>query len=39
MSELRETLKIPSSNLDAVNSVLLDPNSRIVNAFLELVAR
>ncbi len=39
MSELRETLKIPSSNLDAVNSVLLDPNSRIVNAFLEVVAR
>jgi hypothetical protein len=39
MSDLRETLKIPASNLEAVNSVLLDPNSRIVNAFLEVVAR
>jgi len=39
MSDLRETLKIPASNLEAVNSVLLDPNSRVVNAFLEVVAR
>ncbi len=39
MSDLRETLKIPTSNLEAVNSVLLDPNSRVINSFLEVVAR
>jgi len=39
MSDLRETLKIPAGNLEAVNSVLLDPDSRVVNAFLDVVAR
>ena len=33
MSDLRELLKIQADNLEAINSVLLDPNSRVVSAF------
>ena len=39
MSDLRELLKIQADNLEAINSVLLDPNSRVVSAFLDVVAR
>ncbi len=38
-NELRNLLKIPASRLNEINAVLLDPNSRIVNDFLEVVAR
>ena len=32
-------LKIDSNRIDAVNSVLLDPNSRVMKAFLDIVAK
>lgn len=34
-----ELLKIPGDRLDAINKVLLDPNSRIMNAFMDVVAK
>ena len=37
--ELRARLRIPSERLDAVNAVLLDPDSRVVNDLLSVVAR
>jgi hypothetical protein len=37
--ELRERLKIAPERLDAINRVLLDPQSRVVNEFLEVIAR
>jgi len=36
---LRSALAIPSSRLDAINAVLLDPDSKVVNNFLEVVAK
>ncbi len=33
----RERLAIPHDRLDAINSVLMDPNSRVMRAFLEVV--
>src|SRR5512138_1006127 len=33
----RERLTIPQSRLDAINGVLLDPNSKVMKAFLEVV--
>jgi len=39
MSTYRELLTIPTSQLDAVNAVLLSPQSRIIDQFLEVVAR
>ncbi len=39
MTDLRERLKIPVSRLDELNSLLLDPNSRVVNDILEVIAR
>lgn len=36
---LRQMLKIPQSRLDALNALLLDPEMRVMNDFLEVVAR
>jgi hypothetical protein len=35
----RELLAIPQGRLDTINSVLLDPHSRVMNAFLDIVAK
>jgi hypothetical protein len=37
--DLRNLLKIPSDRLDALNSVLLDPDERVINDFLKVVAK
>jgi hypothetical protein len=37
--KLRQSLKIPTSRLDAINAVLLDPNERVINDFLAVVAK
>jgi hypothetical protein len=37
--ELRQLLKIPYDRLDGINAVLLNPDSRVVNGFLDVVAR
>jgi hypothetical protein len=34
---IRQLLEIPTSRLDEINAVLLDPNSRVINEFLEVV--
>jgi len=39
MTDLRTLLQIPASRLEAVNSVLLDPNSRVMNDFMAVVAK
>jgi hypothetical protein len=39
MTDIRTFLQIPVSRLEAVNSVLLDPNSRVMNDFLAVVAK
>ncbi len=39
MTDLRTLLQIPASRLEAVNRVLLDPNSRVMNDFLAVVAK
>lgn len=39
MDELRELLRIPYGRLDEINDVLLDPNIRVVNDLLEVVAK
>jgi hypothetical protein len=36
---IRQLLKIPTGRLDALNAVLLDPQMRVVNQFLEVVAK
>jgi hypothetical protein len=38
-NEIRERLKIPADRLDALNAILLDPDMRVVNEFLDVVAR
>jgi hypothetical protein len=38
-NKYREMLEIRHSRLDAINEVLLDPNSKIINAFLDVVAK
>jgi len=38
-TELRRRLAIPSDRLDALNTMLLDPDARIVNDLLAVVAR
>ncbi len=35
----RELLKIPAERLDAINAVLLDPNSKVMQAFMDVVAK
>ena len=37
--KLRELLEIRHSRLDAINEVLLDPNSKVINNFLDVVAK
>jgi hypothetical protein len=39
MTHLRNLLKIPTSRLAAINSVLLDPNSQIMKDFFAVVAK
>ena len=39
MDDLRKRLEIPASQLEAVNSVLLDTNSTVMKDFLDLVAK
>ena len=36
---MSEMLKIPPDRLDSINAVLLDPNSKIMKAFLDVVAK
>jgi len=35
----RELLAIPTDRLEAINAVLLDPNSKIMNAFFDVVSK
>jgi len=37
--QYRQLLKIPYQRLDEINSILLDANTRVVNDFLEVVAK
>ncbi|MBN2387817.1 MAG: hypothetical protein JXB85_12435 [Anaerolineales bacterium] len=39
MENLRKLLAIPTDRLDKINAVLLDPETRVVNEFLDVVAR
>jgi hypothetical protein len=39
MTDLRTLLQIPASRLEAINTVLLDPNSQVMNAMLEIIAK
>ncbi len=39
MTDLRTLLQIPTSRLDALNAVLLDPNSRVMNDMLAVIAK
>jgi hypothetical protein len=39
MTDLRSLLQIPNSRLDAINSVLLDPNSQVMKDFFAVVAK
>ena len=39
MTNLQSLLKIDASRLDVINSVLLDPNSRVMKDFLAVVAK
>jgi hypothetical protein len=39
MTDLRKLLTIPSNRLEAINAVLLDPDSKVINNFLEVVAK
>ncbi|MFZ5820914.1 MAG: hypothetical protein ACOYYJ_13520 [Chloroflexota bacterium] len=38
-NSLNDLLKIPADRLDAINAVLLDPNSKVMQAFLDVVAK
>ena len=38
-NNLRSLLKIPADRLDAINAVLLDPNSQVMNDFMSVVAK
>lgn len=39
LERLRRRLEIPADRLEALNAVLLDPDERVINEFLEVVAR
>lgn len=39
MTDLRERLKIPVSRLDELNALLLNPDSRVINDILAVIAR
>ena len=38
-TDLRQRLKIPNSRLDDLNTILLDPDTRVVNDLLKVVAK
>jgi hypothetical protein len=38
-NELRQRLAIPHKRLDEINNILLDPDERVINDFLEVIAR
>ena len=38
-NHMRDQLKIPYSRLDEINGILLDPEMRVINDFLDVVAR
>lgn len=37
--ELRSRLQIPAARLDTINALLLDPNTRVVNDLLDVIAK
>ena len=37
--DLRERLRIPNQRLDAINALLLDPNTRVVEDLLDVIAK
>ncbi len=39
MTDLRVLLQIPASRLEAINAVLLDPNSQVMNDMLAIIAK
>ncbi len=39
MSDLRERLRVPLKQVEAINALLLDSNQQAINAFLDVVAR
>ena len=39
MTDIRSRLKIPSERLDEINAVLLNPDMRVMNDFLDVVAK
>jgi hypothetical protein len=39
MDSIRQKLSIPASRLDEINNVLLNPNTRVINDFLGVVAK
>jgi len=39
MTDIRNRLKIPSERLDEINAVLLNPDMRVMNDFLDVVAK
>jgi hypothetical protein len=39
MTDLRNLLKIPASRLEAINTVLLDPDSQVMNEMLAIIAK
>jgi len=39
VDDLRERLKIPQSRLDEINALLLDPNNRVINDILAVIAK
>ena len=38
-NDIRQRLKIPPDRLDALNSLLLNPDMRVINDFLAVVAK
>ncbi len=38
-NKYREMLKIPAERLDAINAVLLDPDSKVMQGFMDVVAK
>ena len=38
-NDLQQLLKIPTDRLDAINEILLNPDTRIVQSFLDMVAK
>jgi hypothetical protein len=39
VNDLQQLLRIPSERLDAINEVLLNPDTKIIRAFLDVVAK